>query len=203
MFIEPSKLNDYFKSLSIREKQEIVKRSFFHPNGFYKIVLTADRSGNSTRLHVWKKGTNVVSNQHMHNHGWDFTSHVLYGSLLDVQYKKLPYSGKDAMTIMTDICFKRGSCEFKSIGKCECVELSRTLRIKGDSYTLESDIIHKTFPQVDQTVTLVHQSPLTRSGEIFIPANETGVGNVQSVPHQPMTIEKLSELFDFVTSINQ
>ena len=56
---------------------EIAARSYYHGNGFLKVVLL-DR-GYKLRLHIWFKGSACEEN--IHSHRWAFASHVLTGAL--------------------------------------------------------------------------------------------------------------------------
>ena len=55
----------------------IAARSYWHGNGFLKIVLID--KGYKLRLHIWFAGTSCEEN--IHSHRWGFASHVLTGTL--------------------------------------------------------------------------------------------------------------------------
>ncbi len=55
----------------------IAARSYWHGNGFLKIVLLD--KGYKLRLHIWFAGTPCEEN--IHSHRWGFASHVLTGTL--------------------------------------------------------------------------------------------------------------------------
>lgn len=55
----------------------IAARSYWHGNGFLKIVLLD--KGYKLRLHIWFAGTSCEEN--IHSHRWGFASHVLTGTL--------------------------------------------------------------------------------------------------------------------------
>ena len=55
----------------------IAARSYWHGNGFLKVVLLDQ--GYKLRLHIWFAGTSCEEN--IHSHRWGFASHVLTGSL--------------------------------------------------------------------------------------------------------------------------
>ena len=56
---------------------KIAARSYWHGNGFLKVVLLDQ--GYKLRLHIWFAGTACEEN--IHSHRWGFASHVLTGSL--------------------------------------------------------------------------------------------------------------------------
>jgi len=55
----------------------IAARSYWHGNGFLKIVLLD--AGYKLRLHIWFTGTSCEEN--IHSHRWGFASHILTGTL--------------------------------------------------------------------------------------------------------------------------
>ena len=55
----------------------IAARSYWHGNGFLKVVLLDH--GYKLRLHIWFAGTACEEN--IHSHRWGFASHVLTGTL--------------------------------------------------------------------------------------------------------------------------
>lgn len=57
--------------------EQIAARSYWHGNGFLKVVLLDQ--GYKLRLHIWFAGTSCEEN--IHSHRWGFASHVLTGAL--------------------------------------------------------------------------------------------------------------------------
>lgn len=63
-------------------------RSYWHPNGFAKLVLHAT-PGFRIRLHVWPEGTGRHGEPNPHSHRWDFASSVLCGDgLVSTEYEE-------------------------------------------------------------------------------------------------------------------
>ena len=60
-----------------RELTEIATRSYYHNNGFLKILLIDKRPKYSIRLHIWP--TESFQAPDIHNHPWDMTGLVLNG----------------------------------------------------------------------------------------------------------------------------
>lgn len=58
---------------------EIASRSYAHPNGFRKLVLTTPADGTKLRVHHWPQGEPEPSN--VHNHRWAFASAIVTGRL--------------------------------------------------------------------------------------------------------------------------
>ncbi|MCH6170767.1 hypothetical protein [Pseudonocardia alaniniphila] len=63
-------------------------RSYWHPNGFAKLVLHATPDFR-IRLHVWPEGTSRRGEPNPHSHRWDFASSVLCGDgLASAEYEE-------------------------------------------------------------------------------------------------------------------
>jgi hypothetical protein len=61
-----------------RELNEVANRSYYHKNGFLKVVLIEKRPKFSVRLHIWPEES--FQSPDVHNHPWDMTGLVLSGS---------------------------------------------------------------------------------------------------------------------------
>ncbi len=61
---------------------DVAKRSYWHPNGFAKIVLHTGLAPEfRVRLHVWPRGkTPSRGESNPHSHRWEFASYVLTGT---------------------------------------------------------------------------------------------------------------------------
>ena len=55
-------------------------KSYLHSNGFVKILLQKDASGESVRLHYWPRPS---IDDDIHNHRWSFSSVVLSGEFVE------------------------------------------------------------------------------------------------------------------------
>jgi hypothetical protein len=71
-------------------QDEIAGRSFWHPNGFVKLVLEQHRHDGQLRLHVWP--ARPVA-EDIHGHAWSYASVVVGGAVNEV-----PYAETDAET---------------------------------------------------------------------------------------------------------
>lgn len=61
-----------------RELNEVASRSYYHNNGFLKVVLIEKRPKYSVRFHIWPEESFQAPD--VHNHPWDMTGLVLSGS---------------------------------------------------------------------------------------------------------------------------
>jgi hypothetical protein len=68
--------------------EKIAARSYWHPNGFAKLVLQAGPE-HKIRLHIWPPGENRAGESNPHGHRWNFASTVLCGAgLLETRYEE-------------------------------------------------------------------------------------------------------------------
>ena len=61
-----------------RELNEVASRSYYHNNGFLKVVLIEKRPQYSVRFHIWPDESFQAPD--VHNHPWDMTGLLLNGS---------------------------------------------------------------------------------------------------------------------------
>jgi hypothetical protein len=73
-------------TLGSRARQEaVVERSYWHPNGYLKLVLAGGSGITQLRLHVWAS-TEVADD--VHDHAWLYRSQVLTGSVRELRYRE-------------------------------------------------------------------------------------------------------------------
>ncbi|WIX84432.1 hypothetical protein [Amycolatopsis sp. DG1A-15b] len=141
---------------------EIARRSYWHPNGFAKILLhTGVESGFRIRLHVWP-AADVVSpgESNPHSHRWEFASYVLAGTgMHTVEFAETAEGGKpyrryrygtdpaDPAALVAD-----GAVRLKRLG---------VPHIRGgDVYTCGTSVVHTVRPvDAGLTATVVVQGP--------------------------------------------
>lgn len=64
---------------------EVAGRSYWHPNGFVKLVLDQRDGWGQLRLHVWPEPTD---DDDVHDHAWQYESVVVGGDLREVSYRE-------------------------------------------------------------------------------------------------------------------
>jgi hypothetical protein len=136
----------------------VVAASYWHPNGFAKLVLHASPDF-TIRLHVWPSGEKRLGEGDPHSHRWDFASTVLVGGGLQiVESVELlePNSSSDMECVRhiydgyrlipdTKVFLRHG----------EPITL-----LADDIYTTETTTIHTVAPNGDDLVaTLLVQGP--------------------------------------------
>jgi hypothetical protein len=80
----PARLDAILRSRSSREA--IAERSYWHPNGFLKLVLEGESGAPQLRLHVWPTPD---TEDDIHDHAWPYRSVVLAGALREVRYDEI------------------------------------------------------------------------------------------------------------------
>ncbi len=75
LLADPRGLADWLRAL---DPAQIAARSYWHPNGFAKLVLHVAPEF-KVRLHVWPAGPDRRGEVNPHGHRWDFASTVLCG----------------------------------------------------------------------------------------------------------------------------
>jgi hypothetical protein len=72
-------------TLSSRGQLELcAARSYLHPNGFTKVLLSSSPTAGSIRLHHW---TEPSEDDDIHSHRWPFSSRILRGRFREAVYR--------------------------------------------------------------------------------------------------------------------
>ncbi|MGW3994593.1 hypothetical protein ACWEF6_14005 [Amycolatopsis sp. NPDC004772] len=141
---------------------EIAKRSYWHPNGFAKIVLhTSIDPEFRIRLHVWPRGeTPSRGESNPHSHRWEFASYVLTGTGMHmVEFAETAEGGKpyrryrygtdpaDPAALVADGDVRLQRCGVPHVQG-------------GDVYTCNTSTVHTVRPiDAGLTATVVVQGP--------------------------------------------
>jgi len=152
-----------------RELNEVASRSYYHNNGFLKVVLIDKRPKYSVRFHIWPEEPFQAPD--VHNHPWDMTGLVLNGSyewpiytlnqtsegcesfdLFECRYME-DYSGhsfhgldKVILNQVDKLCFQKGDIfqfpqtQYHSVRK-ENSQSAESIVITGDSVGLSANVI--------------------------------------------------------------
>jgi hypothetical protein len=78
------RLATIIRSRSLQE--DVAGRSYWHPNGFAKLVVDHNPHHGQVRLHVWPE---VPTMDDIHGHAWYYASIVLAGELSEVTYREV------------------------------------------------------------------------------------------------------------------
>lgn len=141
---------------------EVVDSSYWHANGFAKLVLynTPDFR---VRLHVWLAGENRRGEPDPHSHRWDFASTVLTGAGLDIAESRELAERRSAADVACTRYVYDGFEMVEDLDELKGVYLHETRRFAvrpGNRYTTETTTIHTVAPKGNDLVaTLLVQGP--------------------------------------------
>lgn len=157
-------------------RARVLSASYAHPNGFLKIVLpVSTTTGYRLVLHAWMDNTNVdpARNGHVHDHRWDFTSHVLIGEIHYEQY----------MVSDGNVGQEFAVADYRSPGATTAYRLSDAGQIRvrsesagvlaaGSTYWLHRDVLHRAWVAGHSSAaTLVIQHSVMKAGTRVLRAN--------------------------------
>jgi hypothetical protein len=133
---------------------KIAQKSYYHPNGFYKILLNLDPE-NSLRLHVWDSERYTSNIENVHNHCFDFASRILVGSLHSLYFREVDHEDDADRKGLYHSTFEASSrfnpARIKPVGRSH-MKIERTVIYKtGETYAQQKDIIHQV-PQLKERV---------------------------------------------------
>jgi len=145
---------------------DIARQSYWHPNGFAKLVLQTDED-HKVRLHVWPAGSHRLGESNPHGHRWNFASTILCGDgLQDTHYAEAD----------TGVTYEyheyRGGNVAGAVTHVRTVHLTERgvhIRPKGELYVLDTTIVHTVRPLGDALIaTLVVQgAPCLESTPVY------------------------------------
>lgn len=152
------------RALSANQQRldEVAGRSFFHPNGFNKVVLLKEQRafGIELRLHVWAKPGDAMAD--IHNHQWSFASRILVGSFRQQTFE-VSETGSEVVRHFTwgnDCAAEPPSAQSDST--CRLRVKSERLLVTGDLYELDSETLHRFVP-LEPSLSLVFKGRSARS----------------------------------------
>lgn len=134
---------------------EIAGRSYLHPNGFVKVVVqAASASGPRLRIHHWFKpdGSDLT----IHDHCWNFASHVIAGRLRMATFE--PTASRD-----TGGGYHKwrignlANAERRYFGTHHLRQTEETALYSGSLYSLESSTLHTFLEAPAATLSIVLQ----------------------------------------------
>ena len=170
-------LSSITKSPALLKK--IAARSYWHGNGFLKVVLLDQ--GYKLRLHIWFAGTSCEEN--IHSHRWGFASHVLTGSLNSELWadaanddsttlpytSSLPSADSHTPTLLSDEYLYTAkhqknnthvSAHKQYVGAAHLKKLRNVTQTAGASYVITPDQLHRiNHPGEELVATIICTAP--------------------------------------------
>lgn len=159
--------------------EQIAARSYWHGNGFLKVVLLDQ--GYKLRLHIWFAGTSCEEN--IHSHRWGFASHVLTGSLKSELWadaanddtttlpytSELPLADNYIPTLLSDEYLYTAkhqkndthvSAHKYYVGVAHLKKLQNVIQTAGASYVMTPDQLHRiNHPGEELVATVICTAP--------------------------------------------
>lgn len=178
--------------------ESIAKSSYFHDNGFAKIVLKqSDSFPNEIRLHLWHPNVPTYLPEgtmgNIHNHSSEFHSMVLFGEALEEIFEETKEANEQTFDVTKYSCGSRGeNSEYSMIKKYNCqLKLIDKINLKpGDFHALNFSVLHKIAPRSNELATLFIQGSRKQTGTIAY-CNEEKVQK-SIMPSQPMSTGELT-----------
>lgn len=159
--------------------KQIAARSYWHGNGFLKVVLLDQ--GYKLRLHIWFSGTSCEEN--IHSHRWGFVSHVLTGSLKSELWadaanddstallctSELPIADSHTSILLSDEYLYTAkhqknkthiSAHKYYVGVAHLKKLQNVIQTAGTSYVMTPDQLHRiNHPGEELVATVICTAP--------------------------------------------
>ncbi|MFF1612621.1 hypothetical protein ACFVYA_33010 [Amycolatopsis sp. NPDC058278] len=140
----------------------VVARSYWHPNGFAKLVLhTSAVSEFKIRMHVWpESAASVRGEMNPHSHRWDFASTLLTGQgMVMPEYREVADEG-DLFTRYRYGIDEVNPATLVFDGAVRLVQVKPRHLSRGSVYSCDTHVIHTAEPLGrDLTATVVVQGP--------------------------------------------
>ena len=172
--------------------ETVAARSYWHPNGYAKLVL-ADSPQGQTRLHIW---TETGDGGDIHDHAWDYQSTVLAGKFDDFRYKETLWD--------RDVASWRHS--YKRIGDrrwAQAEPVPTWLRCtgggslaSGDQATGKPGTIHRFSAVQIPAVTLIRVGPVVGHSHIYLPQPD-----IHTISPRTISPADITELIDLATRL--
>ena len=141
----------------------VVARSYWHPNGFAKLILhTSAEPAFRIRLHVWPEATGEKTRgeSNPHSHRWEFASVVLVGEGMHmVEYQEVTDRGK----LFTRYRYGTDPADPAALVADGAARLFKTRSphvFRAEVYSCDTDVVHTVEPiGRGLTATVVVQGP--------------------------------------------
>ncbi len=154
----------------------IAARSYWHGNGFLKVVLLDH--GYKLRLHIWFQGSACEEN--IHSHRWGFASHILTGALKSELWADAANDDADTITA-TEYRYtaehKQHSQTIKAtkeaLGEATLAKQQDVIQHAGSSYIMTEDQLHRiNHPGQALVATIICTAPTTTLTNRLFPTTD-------------------------------
>jgi hypothetical protein len=148
---------------------DVAARSYWHSNGFAKLVVHVDDvTGSRLRLHVWPQaGRRGAGYQNVHNHRWPFLAVVLCGAVRVQLFEEVDLPAGDAQRSFVKYVYDAGAptliAPFREVARRALRDLGDAVYEAGEAHSCSTIELHTVTANVPgTTVTLLIQGPVQR-----------------------------------------
>lgn len=140
--------------------KQIAARSYWHPNGFLKLILARSSTGSTLRIHIWRQQKQQSPpaglDTDIHSHRWPFVSFVIAGALDIHEFTETDKAGDEYSKY---ICApnEAGQYKLKQLGLARLSRCKNQTVGVGKYYSIDTNILHQVFNRSDETITIVIQ----------------------------------------------
>jgi hypothetical protein len=149
-------------------QDDVAGRSYWHPNGFIKLVLEQRDGWGQLRLHVWPEATD---DDDVHDHAWHYESVVVGGDLREIRYREAADVDTGGTPMWRHSYGMTGHRRFTLCDpeQVDIIEDPKALDWHtGDRSGGAPGHVHRFFPVTAPTVTMLRVGPiLTRYSHVY------------------------------------
>jgi hypothetical protein len=183
-------------SRSRSQQDDIAARSYWHPNGFAKLVLDDHPGRGQLRLHVWPT---LPDDDDIHGHAWYYESVVVDGKLCEITYVESP--SDDGLPMWRHSYGQVGHRRF-ALTDAVAVRLveagPRVVRGPGETSGGSRHHVHRFFASSAPAVTMLRVGPVL---EPFSRVYRATPVPPQSVAPEPTSRAEVAEWVDYVLQV--
>lgn len=173
--------------------EEIASRSYFHANGFLKIVLlTGGKEDWKLRLHLWAAQPEATLDglEDIHSHRWDFTTALILGEYLATEYRVGP--GDEYFHYEYGAVGGGQSFSMRELGMGRLSPVFQARLPAGAIYHISSELLHRVSRiSREMTATLMVQGPAARRSTDVYRISRVSDQATNTIPVQRLTVDRL------------
>lgn len=194
-FSNVDNLNELIDATLNQTLNNLVEKSYLHPNGFDKMVLISGETFN-LRLHNFHPPAVMKPAESVHNHKWEFASSILHGGYSAQEF--------DVHTGDTDkYHYRYAKGEGMKYVSPDKVQMTKEYKVApGDSYFMPSDVFHSIRRINDEGCITVMMTGFTHETTTSVFTDDElapGEGNI----HCGMRMYSADELKDTLLGIKE